>query len=166
MIYTRPQFERKVYNKLCSYGIDLYFPTHVEIRQWHDRRKKLEVPVFPSYLFAKIDAHDMVKVYGVSGFVRFLSTGNELDIISDERMESLQQLFSNDFEVSSIKIQRREKVKVINGPLIGLEGVILKDTEGSRVLVQMEVLNRFIKTELPVSDLEKLNEQEPLSLVG
>ena len=144
VIYIRPGFERKVAARLMDQNIDFFLPTRVEIRQWHDRKKKIEVPVFPGYVFVKVDQNQMVKIYNIAGFIRFLMTGNEIDILSDQEVDAMQRLFRSEYQIAEFENYEGVPVRVIDGPLIGLEGYLEGIEENGGVVVCVEILNKNV----------------------
>lgn len=158
IIYIRPGFERKVAAKLIEKDIEFFLPTRIEIRQWHDRKKKIEVPVFPGYVFVRVDEKDMLQVYNVSGFIRFLMTGNVFDSVSDQQMNAMKRLFSSNYEIAQSELREGVPVRIIDGPLIGLHGVLEGDQIDRRAVVSVEILNKHIKALVVPGHLEAMEE--------
>ena len=69
VIYVRPKFERKVFATLLERGVESYLPLKKVVRQWRDRKKKMEVPVFPGYVFVKINRKEIANVYSTNGAI-------------------------------------------------------------------------------------------------
>lgn len=164
VIYIRPGFERKVAAKLAEKDIEFFLPTRIEIRQWHDRKKKLEVPVFPGYVFVKVDQKDLVQIYHVAGFIRFLMTGDVMDVLSDQEVDAMKRLFKSDYQIADFENYEGVPVRVIDGPLIGLEGYLEGVEENGRVVVCIEILNKNIKALVVPGHLER--KEEDLAIAG
>ncbi len=159
VMYIRPNFEKKVASKLKEKAIEHFLPTRTEIRQWHDRKKKIVVPVFPGYLFVKVNEADSLQVYLIDGFVRFLTTGSYTDTLSDKQMAAIKQLFETDYEIIGQPLRTGEPVMITGGPLIGLEGVIEEEQENGRVSVSVEILKKHILVLVDAKHLERIEEQ-------
>lgn len=158
VLYIRPGFERKVATQLTEKDIAFFLPTRVEIRQWHDRKKKIEAPVFPGYVFVRLDQNDMVKIYNVSGFIRFLMTGDEIDVLSDQEIDAMKRLFKSDYQIAEFENYEGVPVRVIDGPLIGLEGTLEGVQENGRIMVSVEILNKSFKVLVVPGHLERIEE--------
>lgn len=158
VIYIRPGFEKKVAAKLIDKDIEFFLPTRIEIRQWHDRKKKIEVPVFPGYVFVRVDQMDIVQVYNVAGFIRFLMTGNEIDSLSDQEVDAMKRLFKSDYQIANFENCEGMPVRVIDGPLIGLEGVLDGKQENGKFEVCIEILNKSVQVLVVPGHLETMEE--------
>ena len=66
VIHTKPRFEKKVEERLLSFGIEAYCPTRKEIRLWSDRKKKVDAPVLPSMVLVKLDEKKVNDVFNVA----------------------------------------------------------------------------------------------------
>ena len=159
VMYTRPKFEKKINHKLEQKGIQSYLPLQVELRQWHDRKKKVIVPVFPGYVFVKIDAMDMYDIYNIPGFVRFISTGNSPDIIPDDRMQLIQRVLSTDFEKVQHFFAPNEKVRVVEGPFSGLEGTLVGERQANRLAVKIDIIDQTIVVNIDSALLERVERE-------
>ena len=90
-IYTSPRQEKKVANRLAKLDIVVYCPLVIQERQWSDRKKKVEVPLLPSYVFVNLESQDRELVFQVSGVVRYLYWLGQPAIIKDAEIELMQQ---------------------------------------------------------------------------
>ena len=142
---------------LNSKGIEVFLPMQQVIRQWHDRKKKLEVPLFPNYIFVHIDAQQMYDIYTLSGFVRFVNTGGVPDIITDQKMSLIMNILEGDFRTLEGQFVVGERVRVSNGPFVDLEGVLIGEKGNHRFAVEIEAINQFVIISVDPGDLIKLD---------
>jgi transcription antitermination factor NusG len=91
-LYTKPRHEKKVNDQLEGKGIISFLPMVEQLRQWKDRRKKVWIPLFNSYVFVKIDLKDRYNALQTHGVVRLVSFGGEPAAIPDWQIEQLQQV--------------------------------------------------------------------------
>ena len=161
-MYTRPQFEKKISGKLEEKGIEYFMPTRIEIREWHDRKKKLELPVFPSYIFVRVNEKAMLKIYEISGFVRFLSTANELDTVPDQEIDAMKELFKGNYQIAEENLEEGLPVMITEGPLMGLQGIVNGYYAPGSVTVNIEILNKYIRTVVSTDSLERIEEEKLL----
>jgi transcriptional antiterminator RfaH len=157
VIYTRPKFEKKAFKSLTEKGILSYLPLKKTIRQWHDRKKKIEVPVFPNYIFVQINESEVPGVYSLPGFVRFVSTGRTPDVIPQKKMDMIKVLLNGEFETSTEEFEARDCVQVLSGPFKDLKGVLIGDRGNRRFAVKLEAINQYIIANIAPIDLMKLN---------
>lgn len=135
-LYTQPRQEKKVVSRLEQLGIEVYCPLLIQVRQWSDRKKKVEVPLLPSYVFVKIVPQERDKVFQVSGVVRYLYWLGQPAIIRDEEIVIMQEWLQNtvtSFEVTGI--QPGDHFEIPTGPFIGKTGVVSKVEKNHLILV-------------------------------
>ncbi len=86
VLYVKPQNEIKVGKALTALGIEVFCPTKKEVRQWSDRKKTVEVPLFKSYVFVKLEAQNRNQVFSVPGVVRYLFWLGKPAVVRDEEI--------------------------------------------------------------------------------
>lgn len=146
IVYTYPNAERKIKKILGIHGINVYLPLRKVIRQWSDRVKKLEVPLFPNYIFVKISNLQCWKVLEIPGVVKFLTNEGTPSIISNKEIDTIKIIeeanFQVDTEEDSIKMGSR--VVVTHGVLSGLEGLLIDKRGKSTFLLNLENFGKTI----------------------
>ena len=166
VIYTRPKFEKRIAKRLDELKIEYFLPLKMEQRQWHDRKKNLEMPVLPNYVFVHCELADMLKVYTISGFVRFISTSGKPDVISQVQMERIKTVLLSDHEMATEDFALGEAVKIISGPFQGLEGITTGHKGNCRVMVKIDVINQYVTITVDAMDLEKVTGDRKIGLPG
>jgi transcription antitermination factor NusG len=139
-LYTESRQEKKVTTRLVQLGIEVYCPMVIQERQWSDRKKKVEVPLLPSYVFVKLESHERELVFQVSGIVRYLYWLGKPAIVKDSEIEILQKWLQDkvvSFEVSGI--QPGSEYEIPSGPFIGQKGKVEKVTKNQIVLMLKEL---------------------------
>ena len=120
-----PQSRKSISTQLANAGYETYLPLQEEVRQWHDRKKKLQIPIFPNYIFIKTE---IVKIYEVLKFpriVRCIKFNNKPSQVRDDEIELIRNIEHNCTNVIvSNKLERGERVTIQGGPLNGLQGII------------------------------------------
>ena len=109
-LYTQPRQEKKVVTRLEQLAIEVYCPLLIQVRQWSDRKKKVEVPLLPSYVFVMIAPHERDKVFQVSGVVRYLYWLGQPAIIRDEEIVIMQKWLQN--TVTSFEVTGHQKTQI------------------------------------------------------
>ncbi|MDI1318560.1 UpxY family transcription antiterminator [Flavobacterium sp.] len=135
-IYTSPRQEKKVAARLAKLDIDVYCPLVIQERQWSDRKKKVEVPLLPSYVFVNLASQNRELVFQVAGVVRYLYWLGQPAIIKDVEIELMRRWLQDKvttFEV--IGIQPGSLYEIPSGPFIGQKGIVDKVTKNQIVLI-------------------------------
>ena len=125
VLYTKPRQEKKVADSLNAIGIEAYCPMVTVLKQWSDRKKKVQVPLINSYVFVNIEEHQREAVFRVSGIVRYLFWLGKPAIVRAIEIEALQNSLEGivaSFEVSAI--QKDTIFKIPEGPFQGFEGLV------------------------------------------
>ena len=105
VIYTKPKWEKKVAEQLAEAGIDCYCPLITQIRQWSDRKKKVEVPLFNSYVFVQLDESERNSVFQSAGVVRYLFWLGKPAIVRHEEIEVIKK-WINTSDAADIMVDR------------------------------------------------------------
>ena len=90
VVYTKPKWEKKVAEQLNEAGVECYCPLITRMRQWSDRKKKVEVPLFNSYVFVQLAESDRNSVFISSGVVRYLFWLGKPAIVQDAEIETIK----------------------------------------------------------------------------
>ena len=128
VIYTKSRWEKKVAEGLEELGIEVYCPTFTETRQWSDRKKKVDVPLFKSYVFVHIPQNRRNEVFQVTGVVQYLFWLGTPAVVRDEEIEIIRNWLNRD-NVEEIKVDHLsagDKLVIANGNFKGREAIISK----------------------------------------
>ena len=154
VFYTKPRFEKKVDIKLKQLKLESFLPLYTAIRKWSDRKKKIEVPLFPGYIFVRGDEKTRLIVLTVDGIVRSVIFKNEPAILRDEEINNIKLLISSNKIVDTLStITIGSKVKIVSGPLAGLEGRLSNIKGNNFFSLVLETINSSILVDVPQSDI-------------
>ena len=159
--YTYPNAEKKINSQLIMQNIDTYLPLQKVIRQWSRGKKQLEVPLFPNYIFVKVTPKQWSHVLSVPGIVRFVTSEKKPAVISEGEINTVKMLLSEQYEVciDNEGLDIGNKVKVITGPLMGMEGVLVGKRGEKRFVVNLKSLDRVLSISIPIMYLAKVQDQ-------
>lgn len=146
VIYCKPNTEKKTAKRLAEIGIKTYCPTQLQIRQWSDRKKKIQVPVLPSMVLVYLYEKDRNKVFQIATVVRYLFWLNQPAIVTQTEIENLEKALTGNYKDISIDKLNPNDAKVkLRG--IGLEDQSghLKYTTKTHHYVYLERLGYVIK---------------------
>ncbi|MBD0725635.1 antitermination protein NusG [Flavobacterium sp. L1I52] len=149
VVYTKPKWEKKVAEQLVQRGIECYCPLVTQIRQWSDRKKKVEVPLFNSYVFVRLEEKDRNLVFQSSGVVRYLFWLGKPAIVREEEIATIKNWLSmpDAYEVSVAAFQVGDKIVLDSGPFQSQEAVVKEVNKNSYVLF-LESLGCVLKMKL------------------
>ena len=154
--YTNSRAEKKVLKELQKQGIEAYLPLQKRLKQWSDRRKWVEEPLIRCYIFVRIDMSDYYQVLNTNGIVRYITfEGNDVPIPGNQ-IDVLKKLVANeaDVEVTTDNFTPGDRVKVVSGPLHGLEGELVDFRGNRRVMIRIEHIGQQLIVSIPAGFLE------------
>ncbi|MGC2659471.1 MAG: UpxY family transcription antiterminator [Bryobacteraceae bacterium] len=158
-IRVKPNFERTVDQSLNTLEYETYLPMAPQIRQWSDRVKELLMPIFPGYLFCRSDPSRRISILRTPGVLGFLNIGSGLSCIPDVEIESLRLLLNSGALARPFPhFQVGEQIRIEDGPLKGLEGILQEIKNGYRIIVSITLLQRSIAAEVDSAWLRSLHE--------
>lgn len=158
VIATRPRAEKKVATALQRLGIAYYLPIQKQLRQWKDRKKWVEVVLFPSYVFVCVTAADRGLVLGVDGVLRFVSFQGKPALVSGADLQRIRTLCGGEAvaELCQELLLSGDKVEVTGGALCGLQGILTETGNGSRLHVNISGLGCHLSVIIDRHLLRKL----------
>jgi transcription antitermination factor NusG len=150
VVYTRPNSERKVASSITEMGIESYLPMHKVVRQWSDRKKKMEVPLFTGYVFVKVDDVRRVVLFSIQELVKFVSIDKKPVVVRETEILTIKNVLNRDFGDISIEeyFQEGMKVKITQGQFAGLEGEVITKCNKSRLVIKVDGLRKAFSFEI------------------
>jgi transcriptional antiterminator RfaH len=146
VVYTKPKWEKKVADQLNKIGITCYCPLITQIRQWSDRKKKVEVPLFNSYVFVQLEDLDRNLVFQTSGVIRYLFWLGKPAIVRDEEIKviknSLDSPIISEILVTPFKIG--DKIKLDSG-VFSNQDAIVQEVSNTHYILVLESLGCVLK---------------------
>ncbi|TAN00511.1 MAG: UpxY family transcription antiterminator [Chitinophagaceae bacterium] len=156
-LYTKSRNEKRVAERLVEKGVEIYFPLQEEVHQWSDRRKKIKVPVFRSYIFVNLKNYkaDSIPVLETAGAVRFLWWLGKPGVIRNVEIENIKR-FLHQYEQAEISVRYKvgEHVAITAGPLKEKYGTII-DIQNKKAVLFIDSVGFSLTAQLPVNLLQK-----------
>lgn len=141
-------------------GVEIYCPLQEEVRQWSDRKKKVKMPVFRSYVFVRMNDYkkESIAVLETPGAVRFLWWLGKPGLVRDEEIINIRH-FLEQYQGSEMQIDyhRGERVRVAEGPLKEQQGVIL-DIKNKKAVLYIDSMGIRLTAQLPLGFLKPENQ--------
>ena len=163
---VRMHHEKKVAERLSKMGIDSFVPVQQQIHQWSDRRKIVDRVLLPMMIFVHVDLQEQKEVLTLSSISRYMVLRGESTpaVIPDQQM--LRFKFMLDYSDETISMSTSplapgEKIRVIKGPLAGLEGELVHVNGKSKVAVRLTMLGCAC-VDIPAGCVEPVSENGDL----
>lgn len=154
-VFTLPQNEKSTARQLELREIEAFLPTYESLRVWKNRQRvKLELPLFPSYLFARMCRFQRSRVLAAPGVLRIVGNHREPIPVPDATIQFLRSgLFARSIEPYS-ELVVGERVRIRSGPMQGLEGVLVRKNNNLRFVLTVDLINRHASVEIGAENLE------------
>jgi transcription antitermination factor NusG len=156
-VWTRSRQEKISAAILEALGIPHFLPLKSEVRQWSDRRQTVTVPLFSGYMFVRINSArdrrlEVLKTPGIAGFV-----GNQTGPlpIPDQQIEDIRTVIETRVECTVLPLLNEgESVRVVQGPLAGVEGRLVRTNSSTRLSISIEMIHKSMLVSISRHDVE------------
>jgi transcription antitermination factor NusG len=155
--YARPRHEKHIVRQLKERGIPSLVPLYTSLRRWKDRKKRLELPLFPGYVFVQMALHrrlDLLRLPGVVDLVTF--QGKPVPVQHSE-IETLQGLNAATVAHPHPYLQVGRRVRIRRGAMEGVEGIFVRRRGQSRVVLSVSLIQRSVAIEIEDADVEPIS---------
>jgi transcription termination/antitermination protein NusG len=156
--YTCANHEKRVAGQLGIREVEHFLPLYSSMRRWKDRRVKLDMPLFPGYVFVRMALRDRLQVQQVPGVARLVGFVGMPAALPDEEIGTLRASLSDGVWAEPypfLTVGRRVRLK--SGPLAGIEGVLLKRKGKLRVVISIDLIQRAVAVDVDAADLEAVS---------
>jgi len=152
--YTCAQHEKRVVEQLAERAVEHFLPLYASVRRWKDRRVRHELPLFPGYVFVRLALRDRLRVLQIPSVVRLVGFGGLPAALPDEQVDILRAGLAGQLRAEPhpfLTVGRR--VRVVCGPLAGMEGIIVRKKKQLRFVVSLELIMRSVSVDISEGDL-------------
>jgi len=154
-LYTCARHEKRVASQIERRRVSCFLPMYRSVRRWKDRRKELELALFPGYVFVNMSLSSKLKVLEVPGVVRFVSFNGQPAALPTEEIEVLRTRLGDKAGIEPHPYLRvGRKVRVHSGPFEGLEGIVVRRKDHCRLIFSIDLIQRSLAIEVDEADLE------------
>jgi len=158
-LQVRSRKENYIASQIAGKGFEYLLPTYRSVRQWSDRKKELEQPLFPGYLFCRFDFQDRRPLITIPGVLQILGNGRVGIPVSDDEISALRLAVSSGMPKQPWPyLQVGQRVRVNYGTLTGLEGILVNVKGNHRVVLSVTLLQRSVALEVETSWLTPVPE--------
>jgi len=155
--YTCANHEKRVREQLEQRSIESYLPVYKTVRRWKDRQMRMQLPLFPGYVFVRMALVDRLRVLQVPSVARLVGFNGHLAALPDAEIEGLKNGLASGVRAEPhpfLTDGRRVRIKA--GPLEGREGILLRRKGNLRVVLSIELIQRSIVVDVDVADVQPL----------
>jgi transcription antitermination factor NusG len=148
-LLTRLGRERHAGTSLENMGYECYLPVSCSTRRWSDRWKKIETPLFPGYLFCRMNPLDRLPVLTAPGILQIVSVGKTPMPVEEEEIVALQRV--EDSRLPTIPwpyLEVGQIARIGDGPLKGLTGIVTRIKSGMKLILSVRLLQRSVAVEI------------------
>lgn len=158
VLCTNANHEKRVAHQLGVRGVQHFLPTYSSMRRWTDRRVTLQLPLFPGYVFVRMALRDRLLVLQVPGAVRLVGFSGIPSAIPQQDIDAIQSCLDHGLYLEPHPyLHAGRRARVTNGPLQGLEGIILRKKNRTRFVLSFQVMMRAVAVEMDGMELEPIN---------
>jgi transcription antitermination factor NusG len=156
--YTCPRHEKSVQRQLQERRIECFLPLYRSVRYWKDRRKELDLVLFPGYIFVHFALEERLRILQLSSVVRLVSFNGSPAPLPSAEIDALRNGLSQGAYAQThpyLRVGRR--VRVIHGPLRGAEGILVRRKDNCRIVISIDAIMRSVALEIDEADIEPVN---------
>jgi transcription antitermination factor NusG len=160
-LYTRHQHEKTVADMLTAKGFEVFLPLYDSVRRWKDRQKLLTLPLFPCYVFVRGGMNRRLQVVSTPGVHMILSHGERVAVIPESEILAIRQTIEGPYRVEPHPFLKcGERVRVIRGTLQGVEGILLRKKNLTRLVLSVAMVAQSVAVEIDAMDVEPVIDGE------
>jgi transcription antitermination factor NusG len=155
VVNTRSRHEKFVSEQLRGKLIETFLPLYRSDKRWKNGQQSGSLPLFPGYLFVRIDIKRPLPVLQTSGVSRFVSFGLKPAAITDDEIKHLETAVSKGVNALPHPFAALgDRVRIKSGPLAGMTGLVSRDKQGMRLILSVDMISRSMSVELNAADVE------------
>jgi transcription antitermination factor NusG len=148
-VYTKSRHEKVVIQELENKNIEAYCPIFKERRQWSDRKRWVEFPLFRSYVFAKIELKNSLYVLQAMGVHHIIKFQGNISIIPNEIIQNIKSMIDGGFTVEQVEyFVKGDEVIVVDGPLKGMDGIVVKIKNENKLVLKVAAIQQAIAVQI------------------
>jgi transcription antitermination factor NusG len=155
--YTSANHEKRVSAQLGIRSVEHFVPLYESVRRWKDRKVRLQLPLFPGYVFVRLARCERLRVLQVPGVARLVGFNGLPCALPDSDIEALKMGLASGIRAEPhpfLGVGRRVRVKA--GPLEGLQGIVVRKKNRLRLIISLDLIQRGAAIEVEAADLERI----------
>jgi transcription antitermination factor NusG len=155
--HVRSRHEKKVAMQLEKSDLECFLPLYEARHRWQDRNAKVSLPLFPGYVFTRIQAQERMRVLTISGVVSLVGVHGRPSPIAKQEIESLRLCLSRDGSLQPHPyLSSGRRVRITSGPFADAEGILARRKGRCRLVVSIHLLERSVAVEVDAGDVRPI----------
>jgi transcription antitermination factor NusG len=156
-LYTRNQHEKLAARILTNKGFDIFLPLYTAGHKWQDRVKQVSLPLFPGYLFIQGGLDRWLQIMTTPGVCSVVGYGGKPSEIPGSEIEGIQRMVESALRVEPHPfLKTGDWVRVKSGALVGLEGILIRKKNLTRLVLSVEMLGKSASVEVDIATVERI----------
>lgn len=161
-LYTKHQHEKSVSRVLSLKGFDTFLPLYTTTRRWKDRTQMVSLPLFPCYVFLKGGLERRLDIMTTPGIFALVSNAGQPATIPAREMNAILAAVESGASIEPHPfLSCGDWVRVTYGPLVGVEGILVRKKSLYRLVVSVQMLGKAAAVEIDSSWVERLKRKSP-----
>lgn len=166
-VYTCANHEKRVADQFAGRNVEHFLPQYESVRRWKDRKVRLQLPLFPGYLFVHMAMPERLRVLQVPGVVRLVGFNGSPAPLPEEDINRIREFLGQGWRASPHPyLQLGRRARVVRGPLAGLKGIVVRRKNRTRLVVSFELIERSMAVEMDEADLANCEEVRTQGIRG
>ena len=159
--YTCAQHEKRVAEQFTERALENFLPQYESVRRWKDRRVRLQLPLFPGYVFVRLALRDRLRVLETPSVVRLVGFNRRPTALPDKEIEALRTCVAARLAAEPhAYLTVGQRVRIKTGPLAELEGVLIRRKNTFRVVLSLDLIARSAAVEVDGADVERISRSD------
>jgi transcription antitermination factor NusG len=153
-VYTCANREKRVAEQFTERSIEHFLPLYETVRQWKDRRVRVQSPLFPGYIFVNHILRKRLQILSVSGVVRLVGFNSIAAALPPREIESLREGLRRPVRAEPHPyLTTGERVQILRGPFEGFQGILQRRRGQLRVVLSIDLIKRSMAVEVGIEDI-------------
>jgi len=152
--YTASRHEKRVAEHFAQRGVEHFLPLYETIHRWNNGRHRVQLPLFPGYIFVRIALRDRLRVIDVPGFVRLVGFNSLPHPLPEADINRMKEALNKGVLAEPYPyLTVGTRVEIRNGPMQGMTGILLRRQNKCRVVISVDLIMRSMAVEVEASDV-------------
>lgn len=162
-LYVHSRAEKKVHERLTDMGFESYLPLVTRMKQWSDRMKKVEEPLFKSYLFVRADEKCHFEIVSIPGVTKFVNFEKKAVVVPENQIIAIKKYcndYSEEEDTKQVELHEGQLVRITSGEMTGLIGRLAPINNKKRLIVYIEAVGHYLPINIARTKVEPVYEKQ------